>query len=384
MLSAEETARYSRHLRLPGFDAEHQSRLLGAKVLIIGMGGLGSPAALYLAAAGIGTLGLADFDQVELHNLQRQILHDESSIGHSKLASAVARLKALNSKLNIQKHPEGVTVNNAIELFGGYDIIIDGSDNFPTRYLNNDAAFFAKKPLIYGSVFQFEGQVSLFNPHEGGPCYRCLFPEMPPPGSVPNCDEAGVFGALCGIIGSYQALEAVKYITGIGKNLSGKLCVLDSLNNTQRTLQLKPDPACPLCGKKPRITKVEPNLYAHEQTCQTETATMNTEEIPLELDVQEAQKLAQNNASAVFLDVREGYEVDICTIKNALHIPMGEISGRLKELPKDAPLLVYCHHGMRSLRVTEALRAHDFPLAQSIRDGIHAWALAFEPKMQRY
>lgn len=381
MLSPEYTARYSRHLRLPGFEAEHQQRLSDARVLIVGMGGLGSPVALYLAAAGVGTLGLADFDTVERHNLQRQILHGDDFVGRPKLESAQQRIAALNHATNIKVHPEGVTCDHAIELFSNYDLIVDGSDNFPTRYLNNDAAYFARKPLVYGSVFQYEGQVSVFDPGNGGPCYRCLFPEMPAPGTVPNCDQAGVLGALCGIIGSYQALEAIKWLTGIGELLRGRLLVVDSLAMTQRTLQLKPDPECPLCGSHPRIKSIEPANY--QFTCEPEPP-MKPNELSSEIDVHVARQCIETHPEAILLDVREDFEVAICRIDGARHIPMGQIGERLDELPKDKPLLVYCHHGMRSLRVTEALRQRGYPLAQSIRGGIDQWAIEHAPEMTRY
>lgn len=382
MLNPQELARYSRHLRLTEINAEEQERLKSARVLIIGMGGLGSPAALYLAAAGVGTLGLADFDKVELHNLQRQIIHTETWLNKSKIDSATERLKVMNSALQLRHHPEGVTVDNAISLFSEYDVIVDGSDNFPTRYLNNDAAFFARKPLIYGSVFQFEGQVSVFNPAAGGPCYRCLFPTMPEPGSVPNCDQAGVIGALCGIIGSFQAMEAMKQLMGIGESLMGKLLVIDTLGTRQRQLALKPDPNCPLCGSKPEITAINAENYTF--TCETEETMNQNGDIPLEISVEEAHAFKENNPDAVFLDVREDFETEICMISGARHIPMSQLGERFSEVPSDKPVLVYCHHGMRSLRVTEALRARDFTKTQSILGGIDAWAIKFDPKMARY
>ncbi|WOO41453.1 molybdopterin-synthase adenylyltransferase MoeB [Rubellicoccus peritrichatus] len=382
MLNPEELARYSRHLRLSEIGTEEQEKLKNAKVLLIGMGGLGSPASLYLAAAGVGTLGLADFDKVELHNLQRQVIHTEAWLNKPKIDSASEQLLAMNGSLNLRHHPEGVTVENAVSLFSEYDVIVDGTDNFPTRYLNNDAAYFAGKPLVYGSVFQFEGQVSVFHPTGGGPCYRCLFPEMPEPGSVPNCDQAGVVGALCGIIGSFQAMEAMKLLMGIGESLMGKLLVIDTLGTRQRQIALKRDPACPLCGSNPKITDIRAENYAF--TCEPEQTMEQNNEIPMEVSVDEAYAFRQNNPDTIFLDVREDFEIAICMISGARHIPMSQLGERFKEVPSDEPVLVYCHHGMRSLNVTEALRARGFSQVQSVLGGIDAWAAKFDSNMARY
>lgn len=384
MLSPEETARYSRHLRLPGFQPEEQVRLRQARVLIIGLGGLGSPAALYLAAAGVGTLGLADFDLVEQHNLQRQVLHGEDGVNQPKLTSAAERLRALRGDMELTLHPEGITCENARAVFGQYDVIVDGTDNFPTRYLNNDAAYFTGKPLVYGSVFQYEGQVSVFHPAQGGPCYRCLFPEMPAPGTVPNCDEAGVLGALCGVIGSYQAMEAIKLLTGLGEPLGGRLLVINALNMAHRSLRLKPDPDCPLCGRQPAITALQPGQYQFSCEPEIPQANMASHTLPTEIDVHQAKARLDSEPGTVLLDVREGFEVAICAIPGARHIPLKQLGERLSELPSDRPLLVYCHHGMRSLHATHALRARGFNHAQSIMGGIEAWAQTHDPAMQRY
>ena len=377
-MNTQQLQRYSRHIRLPELGVAGQDKLYQARVLVVGMGGLGSPAAMYLAAAGIGQLGIADFDAVESHNLQRQIIHSENSIGESKLNSAAQRLRAINSDLKLQLHDTGVQLHNAIELFSQYDLIVDGCDNFPTRYLNNDAAFFAKKPLVYGSIYQFEGQVSLFDPHTEGPCYRCLFPELPEPGSVPNCDQAGVLGALCGIVGSYQAIEAVKYISGIGDPLRGRLLVIDSLSQRHTTICLKRDPKCPLCGEHPQIKKLEAKNY--EFSCKT-----HIDNSPMiEVDVQQAKVILQSNSDAILIDVREDFEREICSINGSRHIPMGQIDKSTSSLPKEAQILVYCHHGMRSLKVTEFLRAKGFDNALSISGGIDAWAHTHDPQMARY
>ena len=316
-LSPAELARYSRHILLPGVGIEGQRKLAAARVLVVGAGGLGSPAALYLAAAGIGTIGIADFDKVEAHNLQRQILHDTPSVGRPKVESAAARLASLNPHIRVVPHPEGVTAANALALFSGYDIVVDGTDNFPTRYLNNDAAVLARRPLVYGSIFQFEGQVSVFDPARGAPCYRCLFPEPPPPGSVPNCGEAGVLGALCGTIGSLQALETIKLLLGIGEPLHGRLVAFDALSGRFRTIALRRDPACPLCGTAPSIRELRAETYVFG--CATPPATAATDAagaadpVPREVDVATARDLLARG-EAELLDVREPYEHAICRI----------------------------------------------------------------------
>ncbi|MDP0500553.1 MAG: molybdopterin-synthase adenylyltransferase MoeB [Verrucomicrobiota bacterium JB022] len=386
-LSGAEAARYSRQIILPEIGVAGQEKLRESRVLIIGMGGLGSPAALYLAAAGVGTLGLADFDKVEVHNLQRQIIHDEASQGTSKLESAARRLRALDPSIRLNLHPEGVTDANAIELFGQYDIIVDGTDNFPTRYRNNDAAVLARKPLVYGSIYQFEGQVSIFDPASGGPCYRCLFPEMPAPGEVPNCDEAGVFGALCGVVGSFQALETIKYLTGAGESLRGRLLAIDALTLRVRTINLKRHDDCPVCGKHPTITTIEPKRY--DWSCQVPAPDATSDdmagELPLEISVAQAHSLLQQPEAdrPMLLDVREDHELAICQIPGNHHIPMGEIGLRQKELPTDRPIVVQCHHGGRSLRVAQALRNAGYE-ATSMRGGIEEWAVEYDLSMRRY
>jgi sulfur-carrier protein adenylyltransferase/sulfurtransferase len=385
-LSPAELSRYSRHILLAEIGVEGQRKLAAARVLIVGAGGLGSPAALYLAAAGVGTLGLADFDRVEEHNLQRQLLHDTSSVGKLKTESASARLSEVNPFVRVQVHNDGVTVANALELFSHYDVIVDGSDNFATRYLNNDAAFLARKPLVYGSIFKFEGQVSVFDPARGGPCYRCLFPEPPAAGSVPNCGEAGVLGALCGVIGSLQALEAIKLIVGFGEPLIGRLLTYDALRQQFTTLTLPRDPDCPLCGHAPTITGLLPEIY--QATCapqQTSENSMSSEQFPLEISVEETKRLLDTAASDVqLIDVREAHEVEICRIAGAQHIPMRQIPEHLGDLPNDKHLLIHCHHGGRSLRVTEFLRSRGFAAVSNVAGGIDAWALQIDPSLRRY
>jgi sulfur-carrier protein adenylyltransferase/sulfurtransferase len=384
VLTPAELARYSRHILLPELGVDGQARLAASSALVVGAGGLGSPIALYLAAAGVGTIGIAEFDHVEEHNLQRQILHDTQSVGSPKAHSARARLEALNPHVHVVLHESGVDPSNAEAMFRGYDVIVDGTDNFPTRYLNNDAAFFAGKPLVYGSIFQFEGQVSVFDPTGGAPCYRCLFPEPPPPGSVPNCGEAGVLGALCGVIGSLQAMEAIKLLARIGEPLRGRLMVFDALATEFRTLKLRKDPECPLCGPLPRITSIEPVRY--EQACAPApaAAVSSDDEIPLEVDVHEAVRLTGNGAGAVLLDVREPFEHAIGTVAGSLLVPMRRVPETLDDLPADRPILVICHTGVRSLRVAEFLRARGFERAASVAGGLEEWSREIDPTIPRY
>lgn len=385
-LSPAELSRYSRHILLDEIGVEGQRKLAAARVLIVGAGGLGSPAALYLAAAGIGTLGIADFDRVEEHNLQRQLLHGSGSVGKLKVESAAARIADANPFVRVQVHADGVTLENAVELFSHYDVIVDGSDNFATRYLNNDAAFFAGKPLVYGSIFKFEGQVAVFAPARGGPCYRCLFPEPPAAGSVPNCGEAGVLGALCGVIGSLQALEAIKLIVGFGEPLVGRLLTYDALRQQFTTLTLAKDPGCSLCGRSPTITDLQPENY--RPTCEAVPSiakTMSTETHPLEISVDETKRLLEAGGDRVrLIDVREAHEVEICRIPGAEHIPMRQIPERLGDLPQDKHLLIHCHHGGRSMRVTEFLRSRGFTAVSNVAGGIDAWALQIDPSLRRY
>jgi adenylyltransferase/sulfurtransferase len=345
------------------------------------MGGLGSPAALYLAAAGVGTLGLADFDTVEGHNLQRQILHDTPGIGRPKLDSAIDKLRALNPGVTLVPHPDGIAPDHAEALLADYDLVVDGSDNFATRYLVNDACVLTGTPLIYGSIFQFEGQVSFFHPAGDAPCYRCLFPRPPEPGTVPNCEEAGVFGALCGVVGSLQAMEAIKAITGVGQRLAGRLLAIDALTMSFRTLSLKRDPACPCCGATPEIRALDPERYrAIACTVEPEppaaTGSVAPDALPMEVDVREGKRLI--DAGATILDVREPYETAICQIPESLLIPMGRIGMQWESLPKDQPVVVTCHHGMRSLQVTQFLRERGLEQTTSLAGGVDAWAREVE------
>lgn len=387
-LSTAELARYSRHVLLPEIGLEGQTKLKNARVLIIGAGGLGSPSAMYLAAAGVGTIGLADFDVVEAHNLHRQLLHRDSSIGQPKVQSGAERLADINPFLSVKTHEEGITAANAVDVFSNYDVIVDGTDNFGSRYLNNDAAVRAQKPLVFGSVYRFEGQVSVFAPHLGGPCYRCLFPSPPPPGSVPGCGEVGVVGALCGVIGSWQALEAIKLITQCGRPLIGRLLTYDALAPSVETMTFPVEAGCPTCGQHaPSNAPLHAATYA-AITCQVKAPTslpMSKSEYPLEISVAEAKSLldsGENNAELI--DVREPHELLICQIEGATHIPMRQIPENLPTLSRDKHLLIHCHHGGRSLRVTEYLRSQGFTAVSNVAGGINAWADQFDPTMQRY
>ncbi len=388
-LTPAELARYSRHLRLEEVGVAGQTRLKNARVLVIGAGGLGSPAALYLAAAGVGTLGIADFDRVESHNLQRQLLHSDAAVGALKTASAAARLRELNPFVTVREHTTAVNAANAVALFADYDVIVDGTDTFSIRYLNNDAAILARRPLVHGSIFRFEGTVSLFSPHLGGPCYRCLFPDPPPPGSVPTCDQAGVLGALCGVIGSLQALEAIKLIVGVGEPLLGRVLTYDSLTQEFRTLRLRKNPTCRACGAdaagKLRLSDDEATAASCQSSHFSQSMPPSHSEQPLELTVEETRELlARNPAGVALIDVRESFEAGICRIAGAELIPLRQLPAQMASLPKDKHLLIYCHHGGRSLRATEFLRSQGFSDVSNVAGGIDAWAVHIEPGMQRY
>src|SRR5499427_5363677 len=338
-LSTGELQRYSRHLIMPEVTAEGQKRLKAARVLCIGAGGLGSPATLYLAAAGVGKLGLVDFDRVELTNLQRQILHGTKDIGRSKLESARDRLRDMNPEIEIELHECRFSSETAQQIVAEYDVIIDGSDNFATRYLSNDVCVLAEKPNVYGSVFRFEGQTTVFAPHLGGPCYRCLFPEPPPPESVPNCAQAGVLGVLPGIIGMLQAIEAIKLIVGIGEPLVGRLLHFDALRVKFRELNLRRDAQCPVCGENPTIF----SPIDYEQFCRVR----DEGGIP-EMSPQELKRRMDAGESFELIDVREPFEFEIARIDGAKLIPLREIAERLDELKREQPIVLHCHSGMRS------------------------------------
>ena len=374
--SPEEMQRYSRHLLVPEINLEGQRRIKAAKVLCIGAGGLGSPAALYLAAAGVGTLGIVDFDRVDLSNLQRQLLHGTADVGRSKLESARDRLTQVNPHVKVQLHEERFTSSNALDLVSQYDLVVDGSDNFPTRYLSNDVCVWARKPNIYGSVFRFEGQSTVFAPHLDGPCYRCLFPEPPDPGSVPNCAEAGVLGVLPGIIGLIQAIEAIKFIVGVGEPLVGRLIYFDALKMTFREFAVRRDRQCPVCGISPTVT--EPIDY--EAFCQPHRPP--TTAVP-SMSVHELKKQLQPDG-LVLLDVREPFEYDIARIDGARLVPLGELGARTSELPRDRKIVVMCKSGARSAKAVSLLQQEGFQRVFNLEGGINAWAEQIDPEMTRY
>jgi adenylyltransferase/sulfurtransferase len=381
-LNAGDLSRYSRQLLLPEVNADGQRRIKAARVLCIGAGGLGSPAALYLVAAGIGTLGLVDADRVDASNLQRQILYGTDDVGQSKLEKARARLQQLNPDVEIVLHEARLTSANAPEIIAKYDIVIDGSDNFPTRYLSNDVCVFARKPNIYGSVFRFEGQASVFAPHLGGPCYRCLFPEPPPPGAAPSCAEAGVLGVLPGIIGLIQATEALKLIVGAGETLAGRLLHFDALKMKFREFNLRRDPQCPVCGDAPTI--FEPIDY--EQFCAGPVEDdwfAAPEDVPT-ISVKELKAKMDKGEPLTLIDVREPFEYEIAHIAVARLIPLGELETRLDELPRTGTLILQCHSGGRSEHAAGLLRAAGFDNAVNLVGGIDAWSVEVDPAVPRY
>jgi sulfur-carrier protein adenylyltransferase/sulfurtransferase len=366
-LSSAELLRYSRHLLIPQVGEAGQLRLKNAAVLLVGTGALGSPAALYLAAAGVGRLGLVDDDVVDASNLQRQILHGQSWVGKPKLESAADRLREVNPHVLIEPHQVRFAPDNAMRIADEYDIIVDGSDNFPTRFLTNDTAFFQRKPLVYGAIHRFEGQASVFAPHLGGPCYRCLLPSMPAPGSVPSCAEAGVLGVLPGIIGSIQAMETLKLILGIGAPPLGRLTVYDALQSNFRTLKLHRDPRCRLCGDRPDITTVsnpETNTANACDLSHSDVASITTTELRTLLDV---------DFQGVLIDVREPAEHAIARIPGSRLIPLGQLAGEIESLPADREIYVHCKSGARSAKAARQLLDHGFTRVKNIAGGIDAW-----------
>ena len=377
-LSHEELIRYSRHLVLPAIGLEGQELLKAARVLIVGAGGLGSPAALYLAAAGVGTLGLVDWDVVDRSNLQRQILHGTGMVGRPKLDSARARIADLNPHVRLETIPARLTSANALDILGGWDVVLDGSDNFPTRYLVNDACVLSGRPNVYGAVLRFEGQVSVFDARQG-PCYRCLYREPPPPELVPSCAEGGVLGVLPGIIGSLQALEAIKLVTGVGVSLVGRLLLFDGLKLQFREIALTKDPDCAVCGPHPTVTR----LIDYEAFCGTGDEGRGTGDGwaigPAELRAEH-----RRNPNLVLLDVREPFEWDIAHINGARLIPLGQLPARLQELNGHDDIVAYCHIGARSARAAEILRAAGFSKVRSLEGGIDAWSREVEPNLPRY
>jgi adenylyltransferase/sulfurtransferase len=372
-LSPAELLRYSRHLLIPSVGEAGQLRLKNSAVLLIGAGALGSPAALYLAAAGVGRLGLVDADVVDATNLQRQILHGESWVGKPKLESAAARLREVNPHVQVEPHPVRFSPENAMKIAASYDVLVDGSDNFPTRFLTNDTAFFLGKPLIYGAIHRFEGQAGVFAPHLGGPCYRCLLPKMPAPGSVPSCQEAGVLGVLPGIIGSIQAMEALKLILGIGSPPLGKLTVYDALQSSFRTLKLHRDPHCRLCGDHREIDSVSNTETTAQVVCGVADEGMES------ISTAELRELLAGNFQGLLIDVREPVEHAMAHIEGGRLIPLGKLAGELDQLPADREIYVHCKSGGRSAKAVKLLKEHGFTRVKNVTGGIDAW-LREEPR----
>jgi sulfur-carrier protein adenylyltransferase/sulfurtransferase len=365
-LSEQERLYYSRQMRLAEIGEQGQLRLKNSSVLVIGLGGLGSPAALYLTAAGIGTLGIVEFDQIDASNLHRQILYEAKQVGQSKLQSGAERLRSLNPHIKIIEHKTRFSAENALELVNQYDVVVDGADNFTTRYLVNDACVLKNKPLVSASILGFEGQLSVFH-YQGGPCYRCLYPEPPEMGAVPSCAEAGVLGALPGIMGSLQASETLKIILGKGHVNSGRLLYFDALTTTFSDLKIHRQKDCAVCGERPTITKI----MEVEQSCA----------VAQEISVTEVKKAMANY---VLLDVREDDERAICKIEPSIHIPLAELPQRKNSLPKDKPIVCYCRSGNRSARAAQFLVEHGFTKVFNMTGGILNWADEIDPQMKKY
>ena len=379
-LNKEEILRYSRHLIMPEVGMEGQQKLKAAKVLCIGTGGLGSPLALYLAAAGVGTIGLVDFDVVDFTNLQRQIIHTTADVGRPKLDSAIEKLEAINPFINIRRFDTLLNSSNALEIFRDFDIIVDGTDNFPTRYLVNDACVLSGKPNVYGSIFRFEGQASVFGTKEG-PCYRCLYPEPPPPGLVPSCAEGGVLGILPGLVGVIQATEAIKLILGKGEPLIGRLLLVDALAMKFRELKLRKNPECPACGTHPTVTE----LIDYQQFCGIrgeETPVVASSAIP-EIQPEELKRQLDAKKDVFVLDVREPHEYQICNLGGYL-IPLGDLPKRVSELDSSREIVAHCRSGVRSAKAVDFLRQAGFKKVRNLAGGILAWADKVDHSMPKY
>ena len=393
-LDQQEITRYSRHLVLEEVGMEGQEKLKASSALVVGAGGLGSPVTMYLAAAGIGRLGLVDFDQIDFSNLQRQILYGTSDVGKLKLDVAADRLEELNPHVVVERHPLRLSSENALEILAGYDVILDGTDNFATRYLINDACVLLGKPNVYGSILRFEGQASVFWA-EKGPCYRCLFPDPPPAGAVPSCAEGGVLGVLPGIIGSIQAMEAIKLLLGQGDSLLGRLLAFDALEMSFRQLKLRKDPNCPVCGENPTITE----LLDYDAICglpgESTAELSNGDSIansegdpfhttPINMDVQELKSRIDAGNAPVLIDVREAMELQICQLPGNTHIPMNQMPDRMGELDSEAEVVVYCKTGVRSAMVVEYMRANGHGKAINLLGGIEAWSVEIDSSVARY
>ena len=377
-LSNEEVLRYSRHLIMPEVGMEGQQKLKAARVLCIGTGGLGSPLALYLSAAGVGTIGLVDFDVVDFTNLQRQVIHFTSDVGRPKLESAKEKIAAINPFVNVKTFNTKLTSENALQIFADFDIIVDGTDNFPTRFLVNDACVMTGKPNVYGSIFRFEGQASVFATKDG-PCYRCLYPEPPPPGLVPSCAEGGVLGILPGLVGLIQATETIKLIMGSGQPLIGRLLLIDALGMKFRELKLRKNPDCVVCGTNPSVTK----LIDYEEFCglRGQEKPVNTG-VP-EISVEELKQRLDAKEDFVLLDVREPHEYNICNL-NGILIPLNDLPRRMNELDPGKEMVVHCRSGARSARAVGFLQQAGFTKAKNLAGGILAWADRIDPKVPKY
>ena len=381
-LSQDEIQRYSRHLIMPEVGMEGQKKLKAAKILLVGTGGLGAPLGLYLSAAGIGRLGLVDFDTVDFSNLQRQVIHGTRDVGRPKLDSAREKILDINPNVRVETYEAMLTSDNALDIIAGYDIVIDGTDNFPTRYLVNDACVLLNKPNVYGSIFRFEGQASVFDASQG-PCYRCLYPEPPPPGLVPSCAEGGVLGILPGIIGLVQATEAVKLILGSGRSLVGRLILYDALQMKFRELKLRKNPKCPLCGDQPTIKA----LIDYQQFCgispQAAAGAAEPEESD-EMTPKELKTVLDNGGTPVILDVREPHEYDICRLPGSVLIPLGQLGQRMDELNSDDEIVVHCKLGGRSAKAVEQMQKAGFTNVKNLTGGIDRWSQEVDPSVPRY
>lgn len=381
-LSVDEVRRYSRHLIIPDVGMDGQKRLKNAKVLCVGAGGLGSPALMYLAAAGVGTLGIVEFDTVDESNLQRQIIHGQSDIGRPKAESAAASIREINPYVNVVIHDTALDRENVFEIFGQYDLIVDGTDNFATRYLVNDAAVLLGKPYVWGSIYRFDGQASVFWA-EHGPCYRCLYPEPPPPGMVPSCAEGGVLGVLCASIGSIQVNEAIKLLAGIGEPLVGSLMVYDALEMTYRKIRVRKDPSCVLCGENPSVTEL---LEDYEDFCGAVSVEAQNAVVDATITARELKEWQDADKDFLLVDVREPAEYEIVSIPGSVLIPKGEIlSGEaLSKLPQDKQIVLHCKSGVRSAEALAALKAAGFKDAVHVQGGVLAWVKTVDPSLPSY
>jgi molybdopterin/thiamine biosynthesis adenylyltransferase/rhodanese-related sulfurtransferase len=378
-LSVAEIRRYSRHLIIPEVGMEGQRRLKNSRVLVVGAGGLGSPALMYLAAAGVGTLGVLDFDVVDESNLQRQVIHGTADVGRAKAESARDAVREINPLVRVVLHQERLDSDNALEIFAGYDLIVDGTDNFATRYLVNDACVLLGRPYVWGSIYRFDGQASVFWA-EHGPCYRCLYPEPPPPGMVPSCAEGGVLGVLCGSIGSIQVTEAIKLLAGIGAPLVGRLMVYDALEMSYRAVTVRKDPECPLCGKNPTID----SLIDYDAFCGTVSAAGAAAAADSTITAPELKAMFDRGEDFLLVDVREPAEYDIVRIPGSVLIPKGELAARLSSLPQDKPVVLHCKTGGRSAEALAVLKGAGFSSARHLQGGVTAWATQVDRSLPTY